>query len=128
MGLGWDCGASNGEGLSRVLANDMYPGVEPANFMSAPVCPAKTPERCCCPAASALTHRVPLSLNATLSLLARFTQTMSVGGSSLTLQTADAVKPTGPLRTTQVTIFTAAPRRAMASRNIFRSTIMWDYF
>ena len=65
---------------------------------------------------------------ATFSLLARFTQTMSVGGSSLTLQTADAVRPTGPLRATQVTIFTAAPRRAMASRNVFRSTIMWDHF
>src|SRR5262249_55771637 len=31
---GWDCGASNGEGLSRVLANDIYPGVEPAGFIS----------------------------------------------------------------------------------------------
>ena len=34
FGHGWDCGASNGEGLSRVLANDLYPGVEPANFVS----------------------------------------------------------------------------------------------
>lgn len=34
FGHGWDCGASNGEGLSRVLANDMYPGVEPAGFIS----------------------------------------------------------------------------------------------
>ncbi len=33
----WDCGASNGEGLSRVLANDMVPGVEPQGFVSAPV-------------------------------------------------------------------------------------------
>lgn len=24
---GWDCGASNGEGLSRVLADDLYPGI-----------------------------------------------------------------------------------------------------
>lgn len=37
VGKGWNCGASNGEGLSRVLANDMYPGVEPPNFVSAPV-------------------------------------------------------------------------------------------
>jgi hypothetical protein len=37
FGSGWDCGASNGEGLSRVLANAMYPGAEPANFVSAPV-------------------------------------------------------------------------------------------
>src|SRR5215469_17795128 len=37
FGHGWDCGASNGEGLSRVLANDMVPGVEPAGFVSPPV-------------------------------------------------------------------------------------------
>ena len=37
FGRGWNCGASNGEGLSRVLANAMYPGAEPANFVSAPV-------------------------------------------------------------------------------------------
>ena len=37
FGHGWDCGASNGEGLSRVLANDIYPGVEPQNFVSADV-------------------------------------------------------------------------------------------
>ncbi len=35
FGHGWNCGASNGEGLSRVLANDLTPGAEPANFMSA---------------------------------------------------------------------------------------------
>ena len=29
-----DCGAGNGEGLSRVLANDIYPGAEPSNFVS----------------------------------------------------------------------------------------------
>lgn len=34
---GWDCGASNGEGLSRVLANDIVPGVEPPGFISASV-------------------------------------------------------------------------------------------
>jgi len=34
FGHGWDCGASNGEGLSRVLANDIYNGVEPAGFIS----------------------------------------------------------------------------------------------
>lgn len=37
FGHGWDCGASNGEGLSRVLANDMVPGVEPQGFVSPPV-------------------------------------------------------------------------------------------
>ena len=37
FGHGWDCGFSNGEGLSRVLANDMVPGVEPKGFVSPPV-------------------------------------------------------------------------------------------
>jgi hypothetical protein len=37
VGRGLNCGASHGEGLSRVLANDMYPGVQPPNFVSAPV-------------------------------------------------------------------------------------------
>ena len=37
FGHGWDCGASTGEGLSRVLANDIYQGVEPANFISSSV-------------------------------------------------------------------------------------------
>ena len=34
FGRGWDCGASNGEGLSRVLANDIYRGVEAPGFIS----------------------------------------------------------------------------------------------
>ena len=37
FGRGWDCGASPGEGLSRVLANDLYKGVEPADFVSSNV-------------------------------------------------------------------------------------------
>ena len=37
FGHGWNCGASNGEGLSRVLANDLYPGAEPSNFVSSGV-------------------------------------------------------------------------------------------
>jgi hypothetical protein len=37
FGHGWNCGFSNGEGLSRVLANDMVPGVEPPDFVSPPV-------------------------------------------------------------------------------------------
>jgi hypothetical protein len=37
FGNGWDCGASNGEGLSRVLSNDLHPNTEPAGFVSAPV-------------------------------------------------------------------------------------------
>jgi hypothetical protein len=35
--FGQDCGASPGEGLSRVLANDVYKGVEPADFISSNV-------------------------------------------------------------------------------------------
>jgi hypothetical protein len=34
FGRGWNCGFSNGEGLSRVLANDMAPGAEAPNFIS----------------------------------------------------------------------------------------------
>jgi len=34
FGRGWNCGFSNGEGLSRVLANDMVPGAEPPDFLS----------------------------------------------------------------------------------------------
>jgi len=37
FGHGWGCGDSNGEGLSRILANEIYPNVEPPNFVSAPV-------------------------------------------------------------------------------------------
>jgi hypothetical protein len=37
FGNGWNCGFSNGEGLSRVLANNMVPGVEPQDFVSPPV-------------------------------------------------------------------------------------------
>lgn len=36
-GHGWDCGASTGEGLSRVLANDIYKGVEQPNFIASDV-------------------------------------------------------------------------------------------
>ena len=37
FGHGWNCGASNGEGLSRVLADDIYKNVEPADFISSSV-------------------------------------------------------------------------------------------
>ena len=37
FGHGWNCGASNGEGLSRVLADDIYKNVEPADFISSNV-------------------------------------------------------------------------------------------
>ena len=32
FGRGWNCAASTGEGLSRVIANDLYKGVEPGDF------------------------------------------------------------------------------------------------
>jgi hypothetical protein len=35
FGHGWNCAASPGEGLSRVIANDLYKGVEPGDFISA---------------------------------------------------------------------------------------------
>jgi hypothetical protein len=34
FGRGWNCAASPGEGLSRVIANDLYQGVEPGDFIS----------------------------------------------------------------------------------------------
>ncbi len=34
FGRGWNCGYSNGEGLSRVLANELVPGAEPKGFVS----------------------------------------------------------------------------------------------
>jgi len=36
FGHGWNCAASNGEGLSRVLANALYPNDTPADFVAAP--------------------------------------------------------------------------------------------
>jgi hypothetical protein len=35
FGHGWDCGSSNGEGLSRVLASSIVPGLDPPDFVSA---------------------------------------------------------------------------------------------
>jgi hypothetical protein len=43
-------------------------------------------------------------------------QTRSVGGSSVTLQIADAVNPARPALPSVVTMLTAAPRQAIASR------------
>jgi hypothetical protein len=34
FGAGWNCGFSNGEGLSRVLANHMVPNAEPLGFVA----------------------------------------------------------------------------------------------
>ena len=45
FGHGWNCGYSNGEGLSRVLAHDMVPGVEPPAFRSGSVWLDERPHR-----------------------------------------------------------------------------------
>ena len=37
VGLDWNCGYSNGEALSRVLAADIFPGAQTLSMMSAPV-------------------------------------------------------------------------------------------
>ena len=57
-----------------------------------------------------------LSLSAWFESLLRVRQTSKVGGVSVTEQTALAVKPRRPPGPSVVMMFTAAPRRAMASR------------
>jgi hypothetical protein len=51
-------------------------------------------------------------------------QTSSVGGSSVTLQTALAVKPPRPAEPPVVMMFYASPSRAMASRISGRETVI----
>jgi hypothetical protein len=46
----------------------------------------------------------------------RLRHTSKVGGSSVTLHTAEAVKPARPAGPSVVMMFTAAPRRAIALR------------
>ncbi len=63
-----------------------------------------------------LTQSTPLAWKARLTELPLLRQTSRVGGVSVTLHTADAVKPWRPPGPSVVTTFTAAPRRAIASR------------
>ena len=63
--------------------------------------------------ASVLTQKMPFRLKTGLSALRRFMQTSRVGGSSVTEQIADAVKPQRPAGPAVVTMLTAAPTRRM---------------
>ena len=93
--------------------------------MSAPALrPAKMADSSSCPGASVFTQSTPLSLNSRFCGLPRLRQTSSVGGSSVTEHTALTVMPPRPAGPSVVTMFTAAPNRAMASRNSCRETVM----
>ena len=91
--------------------------------MSCSVRPAKTGESDCWPPLSVLTQRTPFRLKSSFDWLPRFMQTSSVGGVSVTLHTAEAVKPRRPPGPSLVITFTAAPSRAIASRNASLFTI-----
>jgi hypothetical protein len=57
-----------------------------------------------------------LALNAGYTEAERFRHTSKVGGSSVTLHTAEAVKPARPAGPSVVMMLTAAPSRAIALR------------
>ena len=78
--------------------------------------PPNTPESSWWPGASTFTHSTPLASKAGYTDAVRFRQISSVGGSSVTLHTADAVKPARPAGPSVVMMLTAAPRRDMALR------------
>mgnify|MGYP003343613697 CR=1 FL=1 len=67
-------------------------------------------------AASVFTQHTPFTFIASLLSLERLRQTNKVGGWSVTEQTAEAVKPRVPTGPAVVMMFTAAARRAIASR------------
>jgi hypothetical protein len=64
-----------------------------------------------------LTVRTPFSFTVRLPSDCRFKQTSTVGGSSVTLQTAETVIPYLPAGPSVVTIVTAVPSWAIADRN-----------
>jgi hypothetical protein len=64
-----------------------------------------------------LTVRTPFSFTVRLPSDCRFKQTSTVGGSSVTLQTAETVMPYLPAGPSVVTIVTAVPSWAIADRN-----------
>ena len=78
--------------------------------------PANTGDSSSCALASVFTHSAAFSFIAGYESLVRLAQTSRVGGESVTLHTADAVKPARPPGPSVVITFTAAPRRAIASR------------
>ena len=89
-----------------------------------PFAPAKSGESASWAAASVLTQSTPFALTSPCISPPRLRQTSSVGGSSVTLQTAEAVQPPRPAGPAVVTTVTAAPSRAIASRNISCPTIL----
>ena len=86
--------------------------------------PAKISDKPCCRAVRVLMQITPFALKAAFCVLLRFMHTMTVAGSSVRLQTAEAVKPHRPAGPSVVMMFTAAPRWAIASRKAMRSTAM----
>src|SRR5690242_9668165 len=79
---------------------------------------AKRAATCCWSAERTLTHSTPFSRMTALLRLERLMQTRSVGGSSVTAHTAEAVQPARPAAPSEVITLTDAPRPAMASRKV----------
>ena len=69
-----------------------------------------------CAGVRVFTHKTLFFMNAPYESFDRLTHTINVGGVSVTLVTADAVKPARPPGPSVVITFTAAPNRAIASR------------
>src|ERR1700709_896602 len=84
--------------------------------------PAKTGDSPSCAGVSVFTHSTPFCRIAGYESLVRLAHTRRVGGVSVTLVTALAVKPARPPAPSVVITFTAAPRRAIASRQACFST------
>ncbi len=102
--------SSSGEPVTPVLhcaaAKRSAMGVLPPNRL----------DRSRCAPARVFTQSCPLTVTMGCADALRFRHTSSVGGSSVTLHTAVAVKPARPLGPSVVMMLTAAARRAMASR------------
>src|SRR5436190_11889817 len=79
--------------------------------------PANICDSSTCSAPRLLTHSTPLPLMIALAALLRLTQTMMVGGSSVTEHTAEHVKPAMPCAPSVETMETEEATRDKASRN-----------
>ncbi|MND91249.1 hypothetical protein D3C80_833640 [compost metagenome] len=88
------------------------------------VLPPNRVESGSCPALSVFTHRVRFSVNVGQTEAPRFKHTSRVGGESVTLHTALAVKPACPAGPSVVIILTAAPTQAIASRKVCTSRVL----
>jgi len=84
--------------------------------IGASVNPANRGDSGSCAADKVFTHSTPLATKVSCRLLSRFMHTSNVGGSSVTLHTAEAVNPASPASPVVVMTLTAAPSRAIASR------------